>query len=164
MKKTAFYVTICTKITIIVYFMLLQMMKHVQLSPYRSRADTVSLSSNASFSSLSPEPLGSRSSSYSSLSDASPHVSRASFFLYYTLRHYKMHLSSKNCLRITSWLLYYSKEPWQSIYWFRLYEKITVKRIRYNITGAPRYIRVEYFELTRKSDCLFLNMAVFMAW
>ncbi|GLV42318.1 rau [Carabus blaptoides fortunei] len=50
------------------------MMKHVQLSPYRSRADTVSLSSNASFSSLSPEPLGSRSSSYSSLSDASPHT------------------------------------------------------------------------------------------
>lgn len=49
-----------------------QMMKHVQLSPYRSRADTVSLSSNASFSSLSPEPLGSRSSSYSSLPDAAP--------------------------------------------------------------------------------------------
>ncbi|RZF35951.1 hypothetical protein LSTR_LSTR008521 [Laodelphax striatellus] len=43
------------------------MLKHVQLSPYRSRAaDTLSLSSNASYS---PEPLSSRSSSYSSLSD-----------------------------------------------------------------------------------------------
>ncbi|XP_044740409.1 uncharacterized protein LOC123301630 isoform X2 [Chrysoperla carnea] len=47
------------------------MMKHVQLSPYRSRADSVSLSSTASYSSLSPEPLGSRSSSYSSLSESS---------------------------------------------------------------------------------------------
>ncbi|XP_075212797.1 RA domain-containing protein rau [Lycorma delicatula] len=46
------------------------MLKHVQLSPYRARAaDTLSLSSNASYSSLSPEPLSSRSSSYSSLSD-----------------------------------------------------------------------------------------------
>lgn len=46
------------------------MMKHVQLSPYRSRADTVSLSSNASFASLSPEPFtASRSSSYTSLND-----------------------------------------------------------------------------------------------
>jgi len=49
------------------------MLKHVQLSPYRTRsADTFSLSSNTSYSSLSPEPLSSRSSSYSSLSDASP--------------------------------------------------------------------------------------------
>ncbi|XP_063903502.1 uncharacterized protein LOC135122914 [Zophobas morio] len=47
------------------------MMKHVQLSPYRSRADTVSLSSTTSYGSLSPEPLGSRSSSYSSLNDSS---------------------------------------------------------------------------------------------
>ncbi|XP_056635191.1 uncharacterized protein LOC130444165 [Diorhabda sublineata] len=46
------------------------MMKHVQLSPYRSRADTVSLSSTVSYGSLSPEPLGSRSSSYSSLNDS----------------------------------------------------------------------------------------------
>lgn len=46
-------------------------MKHVQLSPYRSRADTVSLSSTTSYGSLSPEPLGSRSSSYSSLSESS---------------------------------------------------------------------------------------------
>lgn len=45
------------------------MMKHVQLSPYRSRADTVSLSSTTSYGSLSPEPLSSRSSSYSSLND-----------------------------------------------------------------------------------------------
>uniref|UniRef100_A0A1B6DPA0 Ras-associating domain-containing protein n=1 Tax=Clastoptera arizonana TaxID=38151 RepID=A0A1B6DPA0_9HEMI len=49
------------------------MLKHVQLSPFRTRAaDTLSLSSNASYSSLSPEPLSSRSSSYSSLSDSSP--------------------------------------------------------------------------------------------
>lgn len=48
------------------------MMKHVQLSPYRSRADTVSLNSNTSYGSLSPEPLGSRSSSYSSLSESNP--------------------------------------------------------------------------------------------
>ncbi|KAF5289004.1 hypothetical protein FQA39_LY03883 [Lamprigera yunnana] len=48
------------------------MMKHVQLSPYRSRADTVSLTSTTSYGSLSPEPLGSRSSSYSSLSESSP--------------------------------------------------------------------------------------------
>ncbi|KAF2881886.1 hypothetical protein ILUMI_24291 [Ignelater luminosus] len=48
------------------------MMKHVQLSPYRSRADTVSLSSTTSYGSLSPEPLGSRSSSYSSLSESNP--------------------------------------------------------------------------------------------
>lgn len=49
------------------------MLKHVQLSPYRTRAaDTLSLSSTASYSSLSPEPLSSRSSSYSSLSDTSP--------------------------------------------------------------------------------------------
>ncbi|XP_050309822.1 uncharacterized protein LOC126745843 isoform X1 [Anthonomus grandis grandis] len=47
------------------------MMKHVQLSPYRSRADTVSLSSTTSYGSLSPEPLGSRSSSYSSLNETS---------------------------------------------------------------------------------------------
>ncbi|XP_030761134.1 uncharacterized protein LOC115886185 [Sitophilus oryzae] len=47
------------------------MMKHVQLSPYRSRADTVSISSTTSYGSLSPEPLGSRSSSYSSLSESS---------------------------------------------------------------------------------------------
>lgn len=47
------------------------MMKHVQLSPFRSRADTVSLSSTTSYGSLSPEPLGSRSSSYSSLNDSS---------------------------------------------------------------------------------------------
>ncbi|XP_019764243.1 uncharacterized protein LOC109540336 [Dendroctonus ponderosae] len=47
------------------------MMKHVQLSPYRSRADTVSLSSTTSYGSLSPEPLGSRSSSYSSLNESS---------------------------------------------------------------------------------------------
>ncbi|CAH1102966.1 unnamed protein product [Psylliodes chrysocephalus] len=46
------------------------MMKHVQLSPYRSRADTVSLSSTVSYGSLSPEPLGSRSSSYSSLNES----------------------------------------------------------------------------------------------
>ncbi|XP_045470095.1 uncharacterized protein LOC123677555 [Harmonia axyridis] len=46
------------------------MMKHVQLSPYRSRADTVSLSSTTSYGSLSPEPLGSRSSSYSSLNES----------------------------------------------------------------------------------------------
>lgn len=46
------------------------MMKHVQLSPYRSRADTVSLSSTTSYGSLSPEPLGSRSSSISSLSES----------------------------------------------------------------------------------------------
>lgn len=53
-----------------------RMLKHVQLSPYRARsADTVSLSSTTSYSSLSPEPLSSRSSSYSSLSDASPSVS-----------------------------------------------------------------------------------------
>ncbi|KAI5704879.1 hypothetical protein M8J76_013463 [Diaphorina citri] len=46
------------------------MLKHVQLSPYRTRAaDTLSLSSTASYSSLSPEPLSSRSSSYSSLSE-----------------------------------------------------------------------------------------------
>lgn len=46
------------------------MLKHVQLSPYRTRAaDTLSLSSNASYSSLSPEPLSSRSSSYSSLTE-----------------------------------------------------------------------------------------------
>lgn len=45
-------------------------MKHVQLSPFRSRADTVSLSSTTSYGSLSPEPLGSRSSSYSSLSES----------------------------------------------------------------------------------------------
>ncbi|XP_047117461.1 uncharacterized protein LOC124798203 [Schistocerca piceifrons] len=50
------------------------MLKHVQLSPFRSRSDTLSLSSTASYSSLgSPEPLlSSRSSSYSSLSEASP--------------------------------------------------------------------------------------------
>ncbi|KAJ3654416.1 hypothetical protein Zmor_013606 [Zophobas morio] len=36
-----------------------------------SRADTVSLSSTTSYGSLSPEPLGSRSSSYSSLNDSS---------------------------------------------------------------------------------------------
>nr|CAD7587614.1 unnamed protein product [Timema genevievae] len=48
------------------------MLKHVQLSPFRSRADTLSLSSTASYSSLNPEPLSSRSSSYSSLSEASP--------------------------------------------------------------------------------------------
>ncbi|XP_060517044.1 uncharacterized protein LOC132696309 isoform X2 [Cylas formicarius] len=47
------------------------MMKHVQLSPYRSRADTVSLSSTTSYGSLSPEPLCSRSSSYSSLNESS---------------------------------------------------------------------------------------------
>lgn len=60
------------------------MMKHVQLSPYRSRADTVSLSSNASFSSLSPEPLGSRSSSYSSLPDAAPaaHTNKTTIKVY----------------------------------------------------------------------------------
>ncbi|XP_022919094.2 uncharacterized protein [Onthophagus taurus] len=46
------------------------MMKHVQLSPFRSRADTVSLSSTTSYGSLSPEPLGSRSSSISSLSES----------------------------------------------------------------------------------------------
>nr|CAH7716178.1 unnamed protein product [Callosobruchus chinensis]CAH7735375.1 unnamed protein product [Callosobruchus chinensis] len=46
------------------------MMKHVQLSPYRSRADTVSISSTTSYGSLSPEPLGSRSSSYSSLNES----------------------------------------------------------------------------------------------
>ncbi|CAH0556520.1 unnamed protein product [Brassicogethes aeneus] len=45
------------------------MMKHVQISPFRSRADTVSLSSVTSYGSLSPEPLESRSSSYSSLVD-----------------------------------------------------------------------------------------------
>ncbi|XP_019877732.2 uncharacterized protein LOC109605586 [Aethina tumida] len=45
------------------------MMKHVQLSPFRSRADTVSLSSTTSYGSLSPEPLGSRSSSYSFLNE-----------------------------------------------------------------------------------------------
>uniref|UniRef100_A0A8D8XG26 Ras-associating domain-containing protein n=2 Tax=Cacopsylla melanoneura TaxID=428564 RepID=A0A8D8XG26_9HEMI len=46
------------------------MLKHVQLSPHRTRAaDTLSLSSTASYSSLSPEPLSSRSSSYSSLSE-----------------------------------------------------------------------------------------------
>ncbi|KAJ9577204.1 hypothetical protein L9F63_006178, partial [Diploptera punctata] len=50
------------------------MLKHVQLSPFRSRADTLSLSSTASYSSLSPEPLSSRSSSYSSLSESSPSV------------------------------------------------------------------------------------------
>ncbi|GLG97855.1 Putative actin filament-binding protein afadin [Gryllus bimaculatus] len=48
------------------------MLKHVHLSPLRSRADTLSLSSTASYSSLSPEPLSSRSSSYSSLSEAAP--------------------------------------------------------------------------------------------
>ncbi|XP_067001370.2 uncharacterized protein rau isoform X2 [Anabrus simplex] len=48
------------------------MLKHVQLSPFRSRSDTLSLSSTASYSSLSPEPLSSRSSSYSSLSETSP--------------------------------------------------------------------------------------------
>ncbi|XP_021935059.1 uncharacterized protein LOC110837353 isoform X1 [Zootermopsis nevadensis] len=48
------------------------MLKHVQLSPFRTRADTLSLSSTASYSSLSPEPLSSRSSSYSSLSESSP--------------------------------------------------------------------------------------------
>ncbi|XP_018329230.1 uncharacterized protein LOC108739708 [Agrilus planipennis] len=48
------------------------MMKHVQLSPYRSRADTVSLTSTTSYGSLSPEPLGSRSSSYSSLNESGP--------------------------------------------------------------------------------------------
>lgn len=58
----------------LISFFLLQMMKHVQLSPYRSRADTVSLSSTVSYSSASPEPLGSRSSSYSSLSEAAPQV------------------------------------------------------------------------------------------
>lgn len=47
------------------------MMKHVQLSPFRGRADTVSLSSTTSYGSLSPEPLGSRSSSYSSLNEPS---------------------------------------------------------------------------------------------
>lgn len=51
-------------------FVVNKMMKHVQLSPYRSRADTVSLSSTVSYGSLSPEPLGSRSSSYSSLNDS----------------------------------------------------------------------------------------------
>ncbi|XP_063241573.1 uncharacterized protein LOC134541810 [Bacillus rossius redtenbacheri] len=48
------------------------MLKHVQLSPFRSRADTLSLSSTSSYCSLSPEPLSSRSSSYSSLSESSP--------------------------------------------------------------------------------------------
>lgn len=51
-----------------------RMLKHVQLSPFRSRSDTLSLSSTASYSSLSsPEPLlSSRSSSYSSLTESSP--------------------------------------------------------------------------------------------
>lgn len=48
------------------------MLKHVQLSPFRSRADTMSLNSNSSYSSLSSERLSSRSSSYSSLSESSP--------------------------------------------------------------------------------------------
>jgi len=56
------------------------MLKHVHLSPYRSsamsshggssgRADTVSLNSTMSCSSLSQEPLSSRSSSYNSLTE-----------------------------------------------------------------------------------------------
>ena len=64
-----------------------KMLKHVHLSPYRSsamsshggssgRADTVSLNSTMSCSSLSQEPLSSRSSSYNSLTEPqSPTVS-----------------------------------------------------------------------------------------
>lgn len=58
------------------------MLKHVQLSPFRSRADTLSLSSTASYSSLSPEPLSSRSSSYSSLSESSPSVPSTTIKVY----------------------------------------------------------------------------------
>jgi hypothetical protein len=56
-------------------FLCCRMLKHVQLSPFRSRADTMSLNSNSSYSSLSSERLSSRSSSYSSLSESSPSVS-----------------------------------------------------------------------------------------
>ena len=58
-----------------VLFLCCRMLKHVQLSPFRSRADTMSLNSNSSYSSLSSERLSSRSSSYSSLSESSPSVS-----------------------------------------------------------------------------------------
>ena len=59
------------------------MLKHVHLSPYRSsmishsgRADTMSLNSTMSCSSLSQDPLSSRSSSYTSLNESqSPTVS-----------------------------------------------------------------------------------------
>lgn len=70
------------------FFVLLQMMKHVQLSPYRSRADTVSLSSTTSYGSLSPEPLGSRSSSYSSLNEGSIQVNSTFCKLSFLLHNY----------------------------------------------------------------------------
>ncbi|CAB3359562.1 Hypothetical predicted protein [Cloeon dipterum] len=54
------------------------MLKHVHISPCRSRADSVSLCSSTSHSSLGgsspPEPLSSRSSSYSSLNEAIPNM------------------------------------------------------------------------------------------
>lgn len=72
-----------------------QMLKHVQISPLRNRSDSISLRSSTSFSSSSscasslcgsPEPsndydlkTSSRSSSYSSLNDSVPQVSK--FFL-----------------------------------------------------------------------------------
>lgn len=49
------------------------MLKHVQVSPQRSRADSVSISSTASLCSLT-EPLHSRAPSYSSLSENSGQV------------------------------------------------------------------------------------------
>ena len=66
-----------------------KMLKHVHLSPYRSsmmsnhgRADTLSLNSTMSCSSLSQDPLSSRSSSYTSLNESqSPMVSPISSFL-----------------------------------------------------------------------------------
>ena len=66
-----------------------KMLKHVHLSPYRSsmmsnhgRADTLSLNSTMSCSSLSQDPLSSRSSSYTSLNESqSPMVSAISSFL-----------------------------------------------------------------------------------
>lgn len=74
-------------------FIAFQMLKHVQISPLRSRSDSISLRSSTSFSSNSscasslcgsPEPLmndfkletSSRSSSYSSLNESVPQVSR----------------------------------------------------------------------------------------
>lgn len=93
-------------------FITFQMLKHVQISPLRSRSDSISLRSSTSFSSNSscasslcgsPEPLmsdfkletSSRSSSYSSLNESVPQVRRQARHSFAITRQLSSLLSAK---------------------------------------------------------------------
>ncbi|KAG8305367.1 hypothetical protein J6590_071200 [Homalodisca vitripennis] len=129
-----------------------RMLKHVQLSPYRTRsADTFSLSSNTSYSSLSPEPLSSRSSSYSSLSDASP-----SLFFYEKPYVDKTSLTSDRDTQPLQEM--YGRKPYQTMatVW-ELVQARVPRRIAFGVrvTPAPASLSHGYNETLLASSLIF---------